>query len=157
MLNGDPSRARRMSGSEYNWDKAILVKGLKNEYAKYSGSGKGGVHGGKRHVWWLRRHMRSVMITFLLLGFFFLLDSVMFSYFDPTFLKNAAAPARADAPKVYSLVCGVVILPSLEKLRIFPRVVGDKGCRRCRRRRTCHVLSTSADGFCFSCRGLIHS
>lgn len=99
MLNGDASRGRRMSGSECNWEKAILVKGLKNEYAKYSG--KGGVHGGKRHVWWLRRHMRSVMITFLLLGLFFLLDSFMFSYFDPNFLKNAAAPTRAYAPKVY--------------------------------------------------------
>lgn len=103
MLNGDPSRGRRMSGSEYNWDKAILVKGFKNEYAKYSAIGKG-VHGGKRQVWWLRRHMRSIIFTFLLLGFFFLLDSFMFSYFDPAFLKNVVTPTKAYAPKVYTTV-----------------------------------------------------
>ncbi|XP_057764094.1 LOW QUALITY PROTEIN: O-fucosyltransferase 8-like [Salvia miltiorrhiza] len=88
LLNGDPSRGR---------DRAVLVKGFKNEYAKFS-AGKG-VYSGKRHTWWLRRHMRSVIFTLALLGFFLVLDSFMFSYFDPTFLNNSPTPPQAHAPK----------------------------------------------------------
>lgn len=100
LLNGDPSRGRRMSG----WDKAMLVKGFKNGYAKYSATSRG-AYAGKRHLWWLHRHMRSLIFTFALLGFFFLLDSFMFSYFDPTFLNNAPTPTQAYAPEVYNSSC----------------------------------------------------
>ena len=72
----------------------MLVKGFKNDYAKFSAYGKG-AYAGKRHAWWPRRHVRSVVFTFALLGFFFLLDSFMYSYFDPTFLKNGPTPAYA--------------------------------------------------------------
>ncbi|KAG6407266.1 hypothetical protein SASPL_130252 [Salvia splendens] len=72
----------------------MLVKGFKNDYAKFSAYGKG-AYAGKRHAWWPRRHVRSVVFIFALLGFFFLLDSFMYSYFDPTFLKNGPTPAYA--------------------------------------------------------------
>lgn len=97
LINGDPSRGRRSSGADYNWNKAILLKGYKNDFAKYSASK--GVYASKRHTWWLRRHVRSIIFTFVLLGFFFLLDSLMFSFYDPTFLNNALTPTKARAPK----------------------------------------------------------
>lgn len=98
LQNGDPSLGRRASGGDYNWDKAILIKGYKNDSVKHSVCK--GVYAGKRHIWWLRRHLRSIIFTFMLMGFFFLLDSLIFSYFDPTFLKNNPSPRKAYAPKV---------------------------------------------------------
>lgn len=91
LINGrDPSRGRRVSGADYNWDKAsiFLKGGCKN------GGSKVVFYGGKRHLWWLRRHVRTIIFTFLLLAFFFVLDSFMFSYFDPTFVKTAPTPSK---------------------------------------------------------------
>ncbi|KAL0398449.1 UNVERIFIED_CONTAM: O-fucosyltransferase 8 [Sesamum radiatum] len=93
LQNGDPSLGRRVSGGEYNWDKPIFVKGFKNDSVKYNAS-KGG-SAGKKHLWWLLRHLRSIIFTFMLLGFFFLLDSLMFSLFDPTFLEYSPYPSKA--------------------------------------------------------------
>ncbi|KAL6574101.1 hypothetical protein OROHE_001643 [Orobanche hederae] len=88
---------RRVNGGDYTWDKDILSKGFKNGGLK-NGAGKG-VCAGKRHIWWLRRHTKSVILTCMLMGFFFLLDSLMFSFFDPTYLNNSQAPRKAYPPK----------------------------------------------------------
>ncbi|KAK6124191.1 hypothetical protein DH2020_042100 [Rehmannia glutinosa] len=88
---------RKVTGGEYNWDKAILAKGFKNDGVKNSACK--GVCSHKRHIWWFRRHMWSIIVTFMLMGFFFLLDSLMFSLFDPTFLNNSPAPRNEYAPK----------------------------------------------------------
>ncbi|KAL3851402.1 hypothetical protein ACJIZ3_013284 [Penstemon smallii] len=83
------------SNLEYQlrWEKAVLGKGIKNNIVKY-GSYKG-VCNGKRHTWWLHRHIRSIIFTFLLMGFLFLLDSLMFSLFNPSFLKTSPAPGKS--------------------------------------------------------------
>lgn len=100
LINGrDPSRGRRVSGADDNWDKAsvFLKGGCKNGGSRVVYYG-----GSKRHLSWLPRHIRTIIFTFLLLGLFFGLDSFMFSYFDPTFLKTAPTPSTAayDASKV---------------------------------------------------------
>lgn len=101
LQNSDLSLGRRLSGAtDYNWDKAMLVKAFKNDSAKYSASKGVSCAGiGRRHF---RRHVRSIIFTFALMAFFFLLDSFIFSLFDPTFLKNSATtPGKAHAPKVH--------------------------------------------------------
>ncbi|KAG8385418.1 hypothetical protein BUALT_Bualt03G0043300 [Buddleja alternifolia] len=97
LQNGDPYLGRRVFGGDYNWDKAILEKGFKNGSAKH-GAYKG-VYAGKRHIWWLRRHIKSIIFTFMLTGFLYLLDSLMFSLFDPAFHKNSPTPTKSYAPK----------------------------------------------------------
>ncbi|KAL8460690.1 hypothetical protein ACS0TY_032274 [Phlomoides rotata] len=97
LQNGDPSLGRRVAGGEYNWDKAMLAKGCKNDIVKFNACK--GVCAGKRHLWWFHRHMRSIMLTVMLMGFFSLLDWFMFSYFDPTFLKNSLIPRNAYSPQ----------------------------------------------------------
>lgn len=69
----------RMLGADYN--KAGLFHGFKNDPSKISSCKV--LYGGKRHVW-LRKNLRSMVITFVLMGFLFLLDSLVFSIFDPT-------------------------------------------------------------------------
>ncbi|XP_020547003.1 uncharacterized protein At1g04910 isoform X3 [Sesamum indicum] len=93
LQNGDPSLGRRVSGGEYTWDKPIFVKGFKNDSVKYNAS-KGG-SAGKKHLWWFLRHLRSIIFTFMLMGLLFLLDSLMFSLFDPSFLENSPNPSKA--------------------------------------------------------------
>lgn len=98
LQNGDPSLGRRVSVGDYNWDKAMLVKGCKNDNVKFNACK--GVCASKRHLWWFHRHMRSIIFTVILMGFFSLLDWFMFSYFDPTFLKNSPIPRITNAPQV---------------------------------------------------------
>lgn len=83
---GDPPIGRRFSGGEYNWDKVVLTKGMKNDSAKFTPCK--GVYVGKRQMWWLHRHIRSIVFTLLLMGFLYLLDSLLFSIFDPAMLQN---------------------------------------------------------------------
>ncbi|PIN07252.1 hypothetical protein CDL12_20185 [Handroanthus impetiginosus] len=97
LQNGDPSLGRRASGGDCNWANGLLVKGFKNDALKY-GPCKG-VCPGKRHKLWLRRHIRSIMFTFMLMGFLYMLDSLMFSLFDPSFLKSSPAPIKSYEPK----------------------------------------------------------
>ncbi|PSR98637.1 GDP-fucose protein O-fucosyltransferase protein [Actinidia chinensis var. chinensis] len=63
--------------------KESQVRCLKNDPTKFSAC-KGG---GKRHVW-LGKHVRSMVLTFGLMGFLFLLDSLLFSILDPPFSSN---------------------------------------------------------------------
>ncbi|XP_060192353.1 O-fucosyltransferase 8 isoform X1 [Lycium barbarum] len=83
---GYPPVGRRLSGGEFKWDKVFLAKGLKNDSAKFTPSK--GVYVGKRQMWWLHRHIRSIVFTLLLMGFLYLLDSLLFSIFDPVMLRN---------------------------------------------------------------------
>ncbi|KAJ7947103.1 O-fucosyltransferase [Quillaja saponaria] len=88
LLGGsDPATWRRMTGSDYRWNsKTLLLHGLKSDCSKYS-AGKG-LHGGKRNLWF-RKHMRSIAFMFGLMGFLFLLDSLLVSIFDYTFLQHS--------------------------------------------------------------------
>ncbi|KAJ7947110.1 O-fucosyltransferase [Quillaja saponaria] len=88
LLGGsDPATGRRMIGSDYRWNsKTLLIHGLKSDCSKYS-AGKG-LHGGKRNLWF-RKHMRSIAFMFQLMGLLFLLDSLMVSIFDYTFLQHS--------------------------------------------------------------------
>ncbi|PIN24402.1 hypothetical protein CDL12_02856 [Handroanthus impetiginosus] len=99
LQNGDPSLGRRACGGDHNWDKGILVKGFKNDTLKYSACK--GVCTAKRHKWWLRRHLRSIMFTFNLMGFLYMLDSLMFSVFNLSFLKSSPAPRQSYEPKKF--------------------------------------------------------
>lgn len=91
--NGDPSLGRRSFGGEYNWDKPGTDKWFKNDRVKHSACK--GVWGSKRYMKWLQRHIRSIVFTFMLTGFLFLLDSLMSSVFNPTLLKNMQAPRKS--------------------------------------------------------------
>ncbi|KAE9452495.1 hypothetical protein C3L33_15600, partial [Rhododendron williamsianum] len=79
----------RMLGTDYNWNKAGLFHGFKNDPSKISSCK--GVHGGKRHVW-LCKNLRSMVITFGLIGFLFLLDSLVYSILEPT---SGSAPKKS--------------------------------------------------------------
>ncbi|KAK2998451.1 hypothetical protein RJ639_023984 [Escallonia herrerae] len=89
---GDPSTGKRVAGGYYQWNKVVLFHGLKNDSAKL-GACKGG-YPGKRHVWF-RRHVRSIIFTIALMGFLFLLDSLLISVFDPASLKSSSTPRKS--------------------------------------------------------------
>ncbi|KAL3617019.1 hypothetical protein CASFOL_039413 [Castilleja foliolosa] len=77
---------RMIIGGDYNWDKAILIsKGFKNDHKSK-----------KRRLSWLRRYIRSIIFTFTLIAFFFLLDSLMFSVFDPIYLNKTQSRANEE-------------------------------------------------------------
>ncbi|KAK2983457.1 hypothetical protein RJ640_024453, partial [Escallonia rubra] len=89
---GDPSTGKRVTGGDCQWNKVVLFHGLKNDSAKF-GAYKGG-YPGKRHVWF-RRHVRSIIFTIALMGFLFLLDSLLISVFDPASLKSSSTPRKS--------------------------------------------------------------
>ncbi|KAK2979857.1 hypothetical protein RJ640_026599 [Escallonia rubra] len=89
---GDPSTGKRVAGGDCQWNKVVLFHGLKNDSAKF-GAYKGG-YPGKRHVWF-RRHVRSIIFTIALMGFLFLLDSLLISVFDPASLKSSSTPRKS--------------------------------------------------------------
>ncbi|XP_016483805.1 O-fucosyltransferase 8 isoform X1 [Nicotiana tabacum] len=95
---GDPPLGRRLSGGDYNWDKVVLSKGLKNDSFKFNPSK--GVHVGKRQMWWLHRHIKSIAFTILLMGFLFLLDSLVCLIFDPAMLQNNFSLQGSSKTKV---------------------------------------------------------
>ncbi|KAJ8549462.1 hypothetical protein K7X08_033169 [Anisodus acutangulus] len=83
---GDPPIGRRLAGGDYNSDNVFLAEGLKNDSAKFTPCK--GAYVGKRQMGWLHRHIKSIVFTLLLMGFLFLLDSLLFSIFDPVMLQN---------------------------------------------------------------------
>ncbi|XP_031253650.1 O-fucosyltransferase 8 [Pistacia vera] len=88
LPGSDPSIGRRTWGGEYNWNsKVALLHGLKNDSGKFNSCK--GAHLGKRHLWF-RRHVRSIACMFVLLSFFFLLDSLMVSIFDSVNIRNSS-------------------------------------------------------------------
>ncbi|KAA8519637.1 hypothetical protein F0562_013918 [Nyssa sinensis] len=87
---------RRMLGGEYHWNKAVLLHGLKNGPVKFSPCK--GVYVAKRHLWF-RKHLRSIILTFVLMGFLFILDSLMFSIFYPTVLQSSLPPSKSIGTK----------------------------------------------------------
>ncbi|KAL8032436.1 hypothetical protein ABFS82_13G095000 [Erythranthe guttata] len=95
LKNSDPSLGRRIS----HWEKSTLVENFKNDNSVLKYTSFKGVCSGKRQIRWLRRHTRSIIFTFTLMGFFLLLDSLMFSLFDPKFLKSSPPPINEHSPK----------------------------------------------------------
>lgn len=96
---GETFKGRRNSGGEYQWNRAALFHSLKNDSVKF-GACKGGGYGGKRHTIWLRKHVSSIVLTMGLMGFLFVLDSIMVSIFDPSLLHNSSAPRKSVVIKV---------------------------------------------------------
>ncbi|KAM7500689.1 hypothetical protein LguiA_025103 [Lonicera macranthoides] len=94
--SGDLSIGRRNSGGECQWNKVILFHGLRSNSAKF-GSFKGG-DAAKRQTW-VHKHLPSVVFTFGLLGFLFLLDSLMFSIFHPAIVQNSSTPIKSTPTK----------------------------------------------------------
>ena len=97
FLGNDPSLGRRISGGDYNWNRKLLLHGLKNEPAKF-GACKG-VYVGKKHTWF-RKHLRSAVFMFGLMGFLFLLDSLMVSIFDSMNLQSRSVQSKSSGLKV---------------------------------------------------------
>lgn len=91
----DKSLGRRVSVGDFRWDD-VLVQGLKNEPGKFNAC-KGVYTGRSRPLWWLCRHVRSIILTILLLGFLFLLDSLMFSIFDSVHLNASSTQVSPQA------------------------------------------------------------
>ena len=102
LPGSDPSLGRRISGGDYNWNRNLLLHGLKNEPAKF-GACKG-VYVGKKHTWF-SKHVRSVVFMFGLMGFLFLLDSLMVSIFDSMNLQGSSAPIKSSGLKVQLNFC----------------------------------------------------
>ncbi|CAI9087250.1 OLC1v1021277C1 [Oldenlandia corymbosa var. corymbosa] len=84
--NGDPYKGRRGSGGDSKW--------FRTDSGKFA-SGKG-FHGGKKHIWWLRSHIRLILLTFLFMGSLLLLDSVFFSLVDAIIFKNYYSTPRGS-------------------------------------------------------------
>ncbi|KAI5657379.1 hypothetical protein M9H77_26172 [Catharanthus roseus] len=90
--SGDPFMGRRGSGGDNHWGKAILVQGLRNDSVKLAAC-KGG-YVGKRPIWWLRRHFRSIIFTILLMCLIFVWDSLLFTILDNMILQNSLTTPR---------------------------------------------------------------
>ena len=87
-----------MSGGDYNWkSKVVLLHGLKNDSGKLN-SFKG-AYVAKRHMWF-RKHLRSIACMFVLMGFFFFLDSLMVSIFDSMNLHNTSTSKNSKGLKI---------------------------------------------------------
>ncbi|XP_057948562.1 O-fucosyltransferase 8 isoform X2 [Malania oleifera] len=80
LLGNDPYLGRRMSsGGDYHCSKAVWLHGVRNDATKF-GSCKS-VYAGKKQVWF-RKNVRSIAFAVGLMGFLFVLDSLMVSFFD---------------------------------------------------------------------------
>lgn len=75
--SGIQDSGRRVLGIDSNFSKAVQIYGLKNESIKLSS-----FKVGKRKIWFLK-HLKPMMLTFGIMCFLFLLDSLVFSVFDP--------------------------------------------------------------------------
>ncbi|KAI4332537.1 hypothetical protein L6164_017439 [Bauhinia variegata] len=82
----DPPSWRRITGNDCRWNsKSLLLHGLKSDSSKYSSCK--GLYVGKKDLW-LQKHIRTIAVMFGLMGFLFLLDSLMVSFFDSANLQN---------------------------------------------------------------------
>lgn len=111
-IGNDPSIGRRMSGVDHHWSsKMVLPHGLKSDTMKYTTCKAS--YAGKKHSW-LRKHMKSIVLMFGLMGLFFLLDSLLVSIFDSTNLENSSISSKSSRLKVQlfiSIVVGFVRPP----------------------------------------------
>ncbi|WOG89739.1 hypothetical protein DCAR_0208978 [Daucus carota subsp. sativus] len=89
--NGEPFLGRRLSGGEFKWNRDSLFTGLKNDSVKF-GACKGG-YAGKRNTIWLRKNVGTILLTLGLMGFLFLLDSIMVSIFNPSAVNYNSSPS----------------------------------------------------------------
>ncbi|KAK9267254.1 hypothetical protein L1049_009676 [Liquidambar formosana] len=76
-----------------HWNKTAMLQGFKSGPVKYSACK--GMHIGERHVW-LPKHVRSIAFMFVLMGFFFLLDSLMVSIFHSMNLHNSSTSGKSS-------------------------------------------------------------
>lgn len=98
---------RRMFGGDNHCNSKIgLFHALKNDPTKCSVS-KGNFVG-KRHIW-LRKHVKSIAFMCLLMGFLFLLDSVVISIFDSMNLQDSSVPRKSNGIKVKFHIASVKI------------------------------------------------
>ncbi|KAK1375429.1 O-fucosyltransferase family protein [Heracleum sosnowskyi] len=100
--NGEPFLGRRLSGGEYKWNRDTLCHSLKNDSGKF-GACKGG-HAGKRNTLWLRKNVGTILLTLGLMGFLFLLDSIMVSIFNPSAVHNNSAPSESVVTKESKII-----------------------------------------------------
>lgn len=90
---------RRMSGGDYYLNsKTVFFHGSKNGFSAKYGAYKGNYHGGKRNIW-LRKHLKSIALTFVFMGLLFLLDSLMVSIFDSANIRSSLAPINSSGIK----------------------------------------------------------
>ena len=116
---GDPSLGRRGSGGDNHWDKVILVQGLRNDSGKFAASK--GVNASKKHMWWLPRHIRRIILAFVFMSFLFLLDSLLFSLLE-SIIKNHSAPHRSTGQEVWFRVLpSVWLCTMLSQLALKPK------------------------------------
>lgn len=102
LPGNDPSTGRRTSAGEYNWNsKAALLHKLKNESGKLNSCK--GAQIGKRHMWF-RKQVRLIVCTFVLMGFFFLFDSLMVSIFDSVNLQDSSTSKDSRGLQVRSCI-----------------------------------------------------
>ncbi|KAL3617018.1 hypothetical protein CASFOL_039412 [Castilleja foliolosa] len=76
----------------------LMSKGFKNDHKSK-----------KRRLSWLRRYVRSIIFTFMLIAFFFLLDLFMSSFLDPAYLNEEKNTTNDD----HDLEKSVVMYPRL--------------------------------------------
>ncbi|XP_062095921.1 O-fucosyltransferase 8-like [Humulus lupulus] len=91
----EPPLGRRISGGDYYWSsKPDKFHGSKYDFGKY---GKGN-HVGKRHIW-IRKHLKTMALMFVFMGFLFLLDSLMISIFDTMNLQRSSTQRKSSGLK----------------------------------------------------------
>ncbi|PON87274.1 O-fucosyltransferase [Trema orientale] len=95
----DPPLGRRISGGDYYWNlKPVSFHGPKNDISGKYGTYKGNYNVGKRHIW-LRKHLKSIALMFMFMGFLFLLDSLMVSVFDSVNLQSGSSQRKSSGIK----------------------------------------------------------
>lgn len=96
--NYDPPIGRRpLVGDSYYYlnSKPASFHGFKkNDISSKYGALKGN-HVSRKNVW-LRKHLKPIALTFLLMGFLFLLDSLMVSIFDPVYLRRTSSENKVQ-------------------------------------------------------------
>ncbi|XP_031125359.1 O-fucosyltransferase 8 isoform X1 [Ipomoea triloba] len=93
-MGKDNNTSEMQNGSDKKClGRRVLSAGDLVHQGKLNGS-KGVYSGRKRPLWWLFRHARSIILTILLVGFLFLLDSLMFAISDSLHLTASSTQSE---------------------------------------------------------------
>ena len=96
----DPPVGRRNLGGDYLLNsKPVSFHGFKSDFSSKYGTTYKSNHAGKRHFR-LRKHLKSIVLTFAFMGFLVLLDSFMVSIFDSVNLQSGLTLRRSSGIKV---------------------------------------------------------
>ena len=79
---------------------------------KKLGSFKGG-YVGKRHNW-LQKHFSSIVFTFALIGFLFLLDSIMSSIFEPSVVTQSNSMPEKNSSDTVCIYVFIYVFKNIE-------------------------------------------